>query len=110
MVEESKQQPQDIILFRLTAAILIKLQLLQEVEENPAHIQLEPEQALKPLDPALICMICLFVVAESNEQCSNCEKLVCAPCIAEWHKNKHSKKCPNCVASYKPSIKVSRIA
>ncbi len=42
------------------------------------------------------CVICLDTCTNNVNECSNCNVIVCEPCIIQWYNEKQEKLCPIC--------------
>ena len=45
---------------------------------------LDPDSAVSGVDEHFVCMVCLMVVVNPENQCDLCENLTCASCITQW--------------------------
>lgn len=43
-----------------------------------------------------ICVICFDICTNNVNECSNCNIIVCEPCIIQWYNEKQEKLCPIC--------------
>ena len=42
------------------------------------------------------CVICFDICTNNVNECSNCDIIVCEPCIVQWYNEKQEKLCPIC--------------
>ena len=42
------------------------------------------------------CVICFDICTNNVNECSNCNIIVCEPCIIQWYNEKREKLCPIC--------------
>lgn len=42
------------------------------------------------------CVICFDICMNNVNECSNCDIVVCEPCIVQWYNEKQEKLCPIC--------------
>ena len=42
------------------------------------------------------CVICFDICTNNVNECSNCDIIVCQPCIIQWYNEKQEKLCPIC--------------